>query len=259
MSHEAKFKTDRRTFIAASTAAVAAMAAPKIFAAPAVAEAPMVSIGYLGGIDAVARRSNARQALIAAETLTTSDPSLVRTGALVSVRGLWQRPENRGKRGSYAIEVNYAVDGVAERLPFYAWMHAVTAHGSTGASPSSFVAPVDATGTVELVVRQNAGSDRAAKVSFAVTPKTDAYMLDRGAYVIAFLEAGAAMPDWRSVELVPGATAMKFDSEAGLIRMRSITGSTPPTFDYIVVTFGTNFDDAQKREAAVVEEPQPAS
>jgi hypothetical protein len=259
MSHESKFKTDRRTFIAASTVAVAGLAAPNAFAAEAVAEAPMVAVGYFGGVAAVARRSNARQSLIAAETLTTSDPSLVRTGARVSVRGLWQRPESRARRGSYAIEVNYAVAGAAERLPFYAWMQATTVHGSTGASPASFIAPVDATGTVELNVRRDGGTDRAAKLSFSVTSRAGAYMLDRGTYVIAFLEAGDPIPDWRSMELVPEATSMEFDRDAGLIRMRTITGSTPPSFDYIVVTFGSNVEDEPKREAAPVEEPQTVS
>jgi hypothetical protein len=260
MSTESKaFSMDRRAFIAATTAAVAGLASPSAFAAQ-VAEAPMVSVGYVGGLSVMERRSGGRQRLMAAERLTTSDPALIQSGALVSVRGLWQRPENRGRRGTYALNVLYAANGVAEKVPFYAWSHSVTKNGAVGDSTTSFVVPVDSGGSVDLVVKNDFGGEHQAHISFAVTSKPGAFMLDRGAYVIAILGAGDAIPDWSSIELIPESTASSFDRERGLIRMRTIAGTAEPSFDYVVVTFGSNTPEpVREREANTSTESTTAS
>ncbi len=236
------FLMNRRAFIAATSAAVAGLAAPNVFASE-IAGVAKVSVGYFGGVSGVARRGGFRQTLMAAERLTTSDPSLIRSGVKLSVRGLWQRPGNRGRVGNYALEVLYAVDGVTERVPFYAWMHSVTKNGPAGSSYTSFVAPVDASGTVNVVVRRGFGEQRADELKFSVTSQANAFMLDRGAYVIALLDAGDRVPDWSSIEMAPDSTPLNFDRESGLIRVRSITGTAAPNFDYIVVTFGSNTPD----------------
>lgn len=239
MSDESsRFTLDRRTFISSTSMALVAMATSPAFGATSAA-APALAVGFLGGVPTLARRTGGHRSIVAGESLTTSAPALAQSGARVGIRGLWQRPENRSRRGRYAVEVEYDTDAQAEKVPFYAWSRSVTDKGQMTSAPVSFLVPVTAGSPLELRFSRDFGSPYSAKIAFSVTSMPGAYMLDEGAYVLAFIEAGERLPDWSAIEFVPGATPLNFDGKDGLIRERSILGSTPVSFDYIVMTVGS--------------------
>lgn len=241
------FQIDRRTFIVSGSAAVVALAAPR--AKAAVADPALLSVGYWGGVPRLQRRSGIRGSLIAAEKLTTSDPSLIRDDAQITVRGLWQAPQNRATRVRYTIDALFPSDGLESKAPVYAWAYSTMQRTAAASSLATFRYPVEAQGVVELRFgKTTADAERVANVSFAVTRTDGALMLDRGTYVFAFLDSGTPAPDWSAVELVPGTNASEFEADAGLIAVRSGSSLMKPWFDYLVISFDSHSEPKKTGE-----------
>jgi hypothetical protein len=237
-----KFELDRRAFILAGTAAVATLAAPRLSAAGL--ETDLVSVGFWGGMPNLLRRSGMHGTLISAEALTTSDPSLAGTGALISIRGLWRAEQNRSARTRYSIDALFTAEGEPSKVPLLAWSYSSMTKTPTQSGRVSFPVPVDAPRSLDFEFRR---MDSVATVSFSVTTAPGKLMLDRGVYVVAFLDENTPRPDWKKIELLPGSSAFSFDQKDGLIGVRSGNALVEPWFDYVVLAVGV--PEAEKKSA----------
>ena len=204
MSNVVEVATDRREFIKLSTGALVTVTLGRGLeaqASPVAEPGAAVSIGFWQGVPKIARRYRSASAayLSSAAAVPTGDPAFLRTAAMVSVRGLWRPEELRASPASYALDVMY--DQPAGKVPFMAWSYQASARAAIESKQVTFDTPVDALGTLDLVIAR--GAER-HQVRFAVNSTAGALNLRPGFYFIAFREPGDPEIDWSRIRIREG-------------------------------------------------------
>lgn len=234
---------NRREFIVlSSTAAVgfaAAASATSLLGPNAAIDRPFISVGFWTGAGRThgVRRSG-RPGLLPATSLTTSDASLISTGARASIRGFWTTAADTSAR-TVTLQVAYpALPGATKPL-YNAWITALGPKGASSASnPVTFNVPVDALETVDLIIETTSGGvTRRDTVHFSTNPGQDRILLNRGVYVIALQREGDPVPNWSAVRL-RDVSAERADPRGASPLLLDTFGSGPSVpFDYFLVSF----------------------
>jgi hypothetical protein len=194
---------DRRTFIAVGSAAIAGLAAT-----PLVAQFPpaaVVSVGYRpfhSGRRAV--RAATWSELVEASSLMSTEPSLMRTGARVSIRG-------KASRSAVTLDILHGADVVNGKVVFYAW--------TSESNGLSFNVPVEMEQTLDVAVTVNKTRELFA---FTIANADGALKLNPGMYVFAI---GEGTPSWSSLRMERDVLKTIDGGEVG--------------FDYVVMTVST--------------------
>jgi hypothetical protein len=236
MSKQVESATDRREFIKLSTGALLTVTLANgtdLRANPVVGPGSVVSIGFWQGVPTLARRYSRASAafLSAAESIPTGDPAFFRTAARVSVRGMWRPERLHTQPSSHSLDVLYDQGG--EKVPFMAWSHRVSQHAPVASNRLSFNVPVDALGTVDLVV---ASGSRRQQIRFTVNSQPDAINLRPGYYFIAFREDGDPAIDWSRIMIRDGALPKADLSGSGVLATSDILAvSDEVPFSYLVL------------------------
>lgn len=170
---------DRRTFIAVGSAAIAGLATTPLGAQSI--PAAVVSVGYSpfhSGRRAI--RSVSWRDLVQASSIMSTEPSFLRTGARVSIRG-------NAPRAAVTVDVHHGADLVDGKVLFLAWRNE-----SNGIS---FNVPVEMDRTLDIAVTVN----KLRQVfAFTVADAEGALKLNSGMYVFAI---GERAPSWSSLRM----------------------------------------------------------
>ena len=194
---------DRRTFIAVGTAAIAGLATTGLQAESLAGD--VVSVGFRPFITRGRLTGSDRGALLLeASSLSVTEPSLMRTGARLTVRGA-------STRSRIAVDVIHHADNVDDKVVFHAWR--------TGSNGLSFEVPVELERTLDIAV--NVGGKRKV-FPMAVGAAQGALKLNTGKYIFA---VGDRAPAWSTLRM-ENDTLTNFDG-------------TPVGFDYVVVSVDT--------------------
>lgn len=237
MSKAEQPAASRRDFIKLSSGVILAATVggtDRLYAATTGAP-PVVSVGYWAGVPKVARRfRSASQAYLApASSLLTGDPGFFATGARIAVRGLWRPEHLRTSAASLTIDAMFDVDGT--KVPFFAWSYAANASVTRESRSSNvtFDVPVDALGTLDLVVHRS--GERQA-IRFSVNSAADTLMLRPGFYFLA-LETGEQVVDWSRVKIRDGVIPYQLDPKgAGVLSTAMFADDEQPvSFSYLVL------------------------
>jgi hypothetical protein len=252
----------RRQFLLASSGTALAVMAfgQDAFTVPAgqsaAADLPF-SIGFVDAdlMPATGDDQRFRANAAAADRMTSGDGSFIRNGARISVKAAHVTPRSASGRAAIDITVQYDIsDGGAPRqVPFYA----VSYRKSAGAviPNSSFRVPLNPDQNVAMVIASSgSGTTTAASTASATTMRSRRSILDalktepkpgevkfalatnggpklrRGFYVVAFPAAGAATPDWSSIQL---------QRDFELYQMK---GFTPSKVDFEYVVLAVDYD-----------------
>ncbi len=180
---------NRRDFIVTGSLVVAGLTVPAIASAaakPKTATLPL-SVGFMG---------DTQTSFQAADKVLSGDPALFSLGARFSFRGM-QRSTTDAL--SVFIDVIYRTYDGAD-APFCAFTHAEDQSRVSNSSPSGFLVPVPAQGTIDLTVkaRRAALPEATTVVSFAVNTARNALKLNQGTYLFALTDRAV---DWTSVRL----------------------------------------------------------
>lgn len=236
MSKQVESATDRREFIKLSAGALlTATFVPgvDVRANPVAGSGSVVSIGFWQGVPSLARRYRHSSAafLSAAESIPTGDPAFFRTAARVSVRGMWRPERLRSQPAAHALDVLY--DQAGEKVPFMAWSHRVSQHTPVASNRLSFNVPVDALGTVDLVVASGA---RRQQIRFTVNSQPESINLRPGYYFIAFREEGDPAIDWSRIMIRDGALPKADPRGPGVLATSDILAASDEVpFSYLVL------------------------
>jgi hypothetical protein len=230
-----KSGVDRRTFITAGAGAVLGLAALNPVQAATAAASPFLSVGVLQPVATLARRFGGRAGFAAAEKITTSDPSLVRTGARVSIEGLWLPESSRNAVETIMVDALFSPEPDVN-VPFYAWSYVGTGRRENRSGRASFTTAIETNSTLDFNITHSEMG--VGKISFSVLPRKDAVMLNHGVYVVAFRRAGAAaLPEWSDVRMNPDVTPRTFSSRPeGLFYVQSGGRDLAPWFEYLVLS-----------------------
>lgn len=230
-----KSGVDRRTFIAAGTAAVFGLTAVKPSRAATPHEAQFLSVGVLQPVATLARRFGGKAGFAPADKITTSDPSLVRTGARVSIEGLWLPESSRNAAETIMVDALFNPEPDVN-VPFYAWSYVGTGRRENRSGRASFTTAIETGSTLDFNITHSEMG--LGKISFSVLPRKGAVMLNHGVYVVAFRKPGAApLPEWSDVRMNPGVTARTFSSRPeGLLYVQSGGRDLAPWFEYLVLS-----------------------
>src|SRR5688572_22308764 len=186
-----KHGIDRRVFIATGTAAVAGLAAPSLFA-QSEAAAPLISVGYWPRVQKMRAAANPKHVgVYAAESITVSEPSFLRTGARIRISGIRRAGETPLL---VTVDIKQKADLVDEKVAYYAWSYKASPKGIVASSPVAFNVPVEMDSTLDLIVRVRTARGEATRVvPFTVGSAEGALKLNSGSYILAM---GDRVPDW---------------------------------------------------------------
>lgn len=191
---------DRRTFIAVGSAAVAGLAATRLNAQSAPAQ--IVSVGYRPFQSRTRAIGSAKgSVLVDAASVMSTEPSFIRTGARISIRG-------NARRSAVAVDVYHGADFVDGKVVFHAW--------ASESNALSFNVPVELQRMLDIAVTVNKARELFA---FTVANAEGALKLNPGTYVFA---VGERAPSWSS---------LRMENDV----LRKIDGSDVG-FDYVVVS-----------------------
>ncbi|MGZ8812093.1 MAG: hypothetical protein ACXW29_13215 [Thermoanaerobaculia bacterium] len=226
---------DRRTFITVGTAAVLGLTAARPSHAAVPQMSQFLSVGVLQPVPTLARRFGGRAGFAPAEKITTSNPSLVRTGARVTIEGLWLPESSRNVTETILVDALFTPEREV-KVPFYAWSYVRAGGRENRSGRASFTTAIETGSTLDLnITHSEMGS---GKIAFSVLPSAGAVMLNHGVYVVAFRKTGvAALPDWSDVRMNPDVTPRTFSSRPeGLLYVQSGGRDLAPWFEYLVLS-----------------------
>lgn len=208
---------DRRHFIVIGSTAVAGLAVLPLGAQTA-GSRPQVFVGFAPRVARSRAIGRSGAAIFAAETIATTEPSLARTGARFSFRGLQRRDAGSLK---LHLDVMHQADGVEAQVPFQAWTYDASARGIKSSNPVGFTVPVDSVRPLDLkFVVSTGGADVNQRISFTVAGAEGAISLNSGSYIFAIAERA---PDWSS---------LRIDGE----KLTHGHEGVPVAFDYLILS-----------------------
>jgi hypothetical protein len=223
----------RREFLVlTSTTALAAAAFGKdLLPQPAAASATAreFSLGYVEANASVKGGRSLTPNVMSVASVSSGDGNFLSNGVKVSVRGYNVMSESANGRVAMQLIVQYLESGTRRVDPFVAWRYSRT---SGGASPISFLVPVDQDQNLHLLFNSDsdasiarktaqtpngvsrrdllngasaaasmeAGSDPGALTLTLMSGKNDP-KLRRGYYIISPVGDGVSEPDWSRYEL----------------------------------------------------------
>jgi hypothetical protein len=199
---------------------------------------PAASVGFWPGIPKAARRfrSSALPYLVPAESILAGDPAFFSAGARAFVRGVWRTEAARDRAAAFALDVMYDADG--GKVPFHAWSFAARSVDSPafGSSRLAFNVPVDAQGTLDLVLSAPEGP---RTIKFSVNSAPDSLKLRPGYYFFALPEGPNQQDiDWTRVRIRDGAVPHQIEPHGpGVLSMGSFAGQEESVpFSYLVLS-----------------------
>lgn len=215
---------------------------------------PLLSAGYFDGTVAeLASVGSASRRLVSATDLPSGDPSLASSGVRLAVTS-FSRASGGSEPLSLGLNVMYQVGD--RKIPHMAWSYSNSARGEQRSSGSSFVAPVDESGALELtlfhrsallpvpvtpsanVVRDYPGAPTSSAslneaegqsvATFSLGSERNTLKLRSGIYVLAFRSSASQLP--------PNWDAIRFTIAADTMDPVLVEGSAPVTFDYLLLS-----------------------
>jgi hypothetical protein len=191
---------DRRTFITVSSAAIAGLAISPLYGQTG--QADIVSVGFQPFVSRRRAVGVAKDnvALYDALSVSTTEPSLMRTGARFSIHG-------EATRQPMTLDVLHNADNSDEKVVFYAW--------GSRSNALSFNVPVELTRTVDIAV--TIAKNRQV-FPFTVGSVEGALKLNSGKYIFAVDRS----PSWSRLFIDQGV-------------LKTVDGN-PVGFDYAIVS-----------------------
>ena len=238
MSKVEVFLPNRRDFIRISSGAlvVASLGSSRELLA-AEQNLPAASVGFWAGVPKESRRFelSGLPYLVPAESILNGDPSFFRGGARAHVRGVWRPEAVRDRAASFAMDVLYDADG--QKVPFYAWSFANRSDRSPAfrSSNIAFNVPVDALGTLDLVL---SAPDGPRSIRFSVNSGAGTLKLRPGYYFVALPEGPTEQAiDWTRVRVREGALPYLMDQNGqGVLSTAGFAGREEAVpFSYLVL------------------------
>jgi len=239
MTHIQRDGIGRREFIMlASGTAVAAIAFGDQFlsAAPAAAGADTPITFSLGYSDLRSADGGGKVRVSSADTVTSSDGSLINTGANVRIIGANVAKSSQRQQIYLDVMFPASVNGERKLVPFHAWSYD---RGGASGSPVTFLVALDMTQRISMtlgvksalsqgvsrrdILAGSAAASGEAPVVLSLMSEGGVTKLRRGYYFIAPRVAGESEPAWSAYQFRPEADHKLYN------------GDTPADFDYVVV------------------------